>query len=221
MKSAFVTGSSISIGKAIADQLTIDGYNVTYHGTRPLNMPNYLQGDLTTDCERICSQISKLNVLVCCAGGNYGKKKERPVNDNALDISSEDFRLIIERNLFTTVNVCRYLVPKMEKGGKIVLIGSSRVGNHNENGGFCSYLLAKAAIHEYTLCLSAQLHKKGITVNCVAPGRVKNERGGGYTPPPDKPLGQPEQITPLVSFLCSDAANYITGQIIRADGGIK
>ncbi|MFQ3621421.1 MAG: SDR family oxidoreductase, partial [Spirochaetales bacterium] len=90
------------------------------------------------------------------------------------------------------------------------------------------YATAKAAVHEYTRCLAVMLRPYGIRVNAVAPGDTVTERFKASRPLEEKRLqtsgsleryGWPEEIAATVEFLVSDASSYITGQVIRVDGG--
>jgi 3-oxoacyl-[acyl-carrier protein] reductase len=90
------------------------------------------------------------------------------------------------------------------------------------------YAVAKAAVHEYTRCLAAQLREHNVQVNCVAPGGTVTERflriheidqGRLATEGTLIRYGRPQEVGSVVAFLCTDAARFINGQVIRVDGG--
>ena len=199
-------------------------------------------GDLALESEvkRIADEIrakwKKIDILVCCAGGNVGAKGVtfgqggRPSNDDCLNISLEDFHSVMDRNLMTAVLCCREVAPEMmaRKAGRIITIGST--GGCVGYKSLCAYRVAKAALHMYTRCLAEQLRPDNIPVNCVALGSVASERwhvayGGGKSEDrliKDGTLervAQPRELAGVVGFLCTPAGGYISGQVIRFDAG--
>jgi len=197
-------------------------------------------GDLSLENEvkRIADDIrerwKQIDILVCCAGGNVGAKGVtfgkggRPSNDDCLNISLDDFRSVMDRNLITAVLCCREVAPEMmaRKSGRIITIGST--GGCIGHKGLAAYRVAKAALHMYTRCLAEQLRPYNIPVNCVAPGSVASERwqaaygSGSERLIEDGTLervAKPHELAGVVGFLCTPAAGYISGQIIRFDAG--
>ena len=198
-------------------------------------------GDLSLENEvkRIADDIrarwKNIDILVCCAGGNVGEQGVtfgeggRPSNDDCLNISLDDFRSVMDRNLMTAVLCCREVAPEMmeRKSGRIITIGST--GGCVGHQGLCTYRVAKAAVHMYTRCLAEQLRPYNIPVNCVAPGSVASERWwvayGGKSEDrliKDGTLeraARPQELAGVVGFLCTPAGGYISGQVIRFDAG--
>lgn len=175
-----------------------------------------------------------IDILVNCAGGDVGSKGidprtgGSPEGNDALSISLEDIDSVIGRNLLSCVYLCRLLVPDMieRRSGVIVNVGStaglSGIPQH------AIYATAKAAVHEYTRCLAAQLRPYGIRVNAVAPGEIFTERFAATREinedmvSPGGTLvryGQPRELAEVVGYLVSDSASFVSGQVIRVDGG--
>lgn len=197
-------------------------------------------GDLTDETAvehctaAIRERFERIDILVTCAGGDIGAggtfapNAGKPAGNDAFNISVKDLKAVLDRNLMTCLLACRAVAPEMQarRSGWIVNIGSvsGLIGRPSE----AIYATAKAAVHEYTRCLAAQLRPHNVHVNAVAPGpvvtarflatRVTDEarkvKGGTL-----ERYGWPEEIAHAVAFLASDKASLISGQVLRADGG--
>jgi len=179
-------------------------------------------------------RFGQIDILVCCAGGDIGAggtavgKGGRPENDDCLNISLDDYQSVMDRNLLGSILCCREVAPEMieRNSGRIITIGSIAGCSGRTFGAI--YSVAKAALHEYTRCLADQLRKHNIPVNCVAPGGTVTERFLRINPVEDEMMveegtleryGRPEEVSGVVGFLCSEASRFISGQVLRVDGG--
>ncbi len=197
-------------------------------------------GDVTKEAEvkRIADEVrsrwGRIDILVCCAGGDIGAagtgvgRGGRPEKDDCLDISLADMQSVMDRNLTSCVLCCREVAPEMiaRKSGRIITIGSIAGLFGRPTGSI--YAVAKAAVHEYTRCLAEQLKPHNVPVNCVAPGGTVTERFLRIHDVDQKRLategtldryGRPHEIASVVGFLCTPAAGFISGQVLRVDGG--
>ena len=197
-------------------------------------------GDLTDQnvVERIVGEItgqfSQIDILITCAGGDIGSKglkgpkAGKPESNDGVFVSLEDIRTVLDRNLMTCILCCRAVAPQMmeRKEGRIVNMGSiaGAVGIPQS----VIYATSKAAVHEYTRCLAAQLRPYNINVNAVAPGSITSPRFLKSRPIDESMMpggdtlvryGSPEEVARVVEFLVSEEAGYVSGQILRIDGG--
>lgn len=267
-QTAWVTGSSRGIGRAVAEALAAAGARVALHGSnrfhgRVTGEGNDLRetaaemakrtgaevlavvGDLTHEEEvrRIAAEIraqwERIDILVCCAGGGEAAsgvadgRYGRVEHNDCLSISLVDFQAILARNLMTAVLCCREVAPEMieRATGRIITFGSIAGCIGWPRGGGAAYSAAKAAVHEYTRCLAEQLRPHNIPVNCVLPGHINTPRTkavyagdrcrtaaeAGHSRL--EHVGRPEDVAALVRFLCGPGGEYISGQILRVDGG--
>jgi 3-oxoacyl-[acyl-carrier protein] reductase len=197
-------------------------------------------GDLTDEAavKSIVAQIhqkfGRIDILVNCAGGDIGaqgtmgENAGKPLSNEAVFISLADVRTVLDRNIMTCILCCREVAPEMmeRKAGWIVNIGS--VGGLSGRAEGAIYATAKAAVHEYSRCLAAQLRPYNVYVNVVAPGPIVTPRFLASRPIDEtlktaegtlERYGQPIEIARAVAFLVTQGSSYITGQVLRVDGG--
>lgn len=201
-----------------------------------------VHGDLTDPLAvtRIVSEIhaafDRIDILVTVAGGDIGRRgveapnAGKPERNDAVGVSFEDYRVVLDRNLTTCFLCCKEVAPEMmaRKAGRIITFGSMSALKGIPQS--VVYSAAKAAVQQYTRCLAVQLRPYNITANCIAPGDILTARWKASRPvDPSLDLrdgtleryGQPIEIARVVGFIASDAASYITGQVLRVDGGTQ
>jgi len=231
-KTALVTGASRGIGRAIAQELAAAGASVVIGYRSGQDEAEALaaeigaravQADVSSaeDAARLVEEAGDLDILVNNAGLTRDGLLAR--------MSDDDWRTVIDTNLSSVFYTCRAVCrPMMKKrGGSIVNI-SSIVGVHG-NWGQTNYAASKAGIIGFTKSLARELGSRGVRANVVAPGYVKTQltdvlpeeaTAAMLQATPLGRLGEPEDIAGAVRFLCSDAAAFITGEVLLVDGGL-
>jgi 3-oxoacyl-[acyl-carrier protein] reductase len=231
-KSALVTGASRGIGRAIAAELAtagatvVVGYRSGQEEAEALAAEiggRAIQADVSSpdDARRLVEEAGDLDILVNNAGLTRDGLLAR--------MSDEDWRTVIDTNLSSVFYTCRAVTrPMMKKrAGSIVNI-SSVVGVHG-NWGQTNYAASKAGIIGFTKSLARELGSRNVRANVVAPGYVKTQltdvlpedaTAAMLQNTPLGRLGEPEDVAGAVRFLCSEAASFITGEVLLVDGGL-
>lgn len=243
-KTALVTGASRGIGRAIALQLASEGALIAVHyghskaaaedvlaAIKAAGGDGFLvQGDVgeMAGIEKLFHEldaalaergIKGFDILVNNAGvGVFG---------DVTNTVEADFDKAFAINVKGVLFVTQYAVPRLRDGGRIINISS--MVSHNAYPDFIAYAASKAAVDSITLSLAAGLGSRKITVNAVAPGATATDFIGDL----DEPfmnaikdgtalgeIGRPEDIANVVSFLASDAGGWVTGERMRASGGM-
>lgn len=240
-QTAIVTGGSRGIGRAVAVRLAKDGMNlvINYRGNsaaaeeterlcRELGAEVLLvQGDVSRaeDCEKLTAQakeaFGRVDVLVNNAGITRDGLLAR--------MTEEDFRAVLDVNLVGPWNMMKAVnrIMMKQRYGRIVNLSS--VTGLMGNMGQTNYAAAKAGIVGMTKSYAREVAGRGITVNAVAPGFIDTDMTEAMpegakdkiiTGIPMGRTGKPEDVAETVAFLASEQAGYITGEVLRVDGGM-
>ncbi|UVE68104.1 3-ketoacyl-ACP reductase FabG2 [Burkholderia pyrrocinia] len=234
-----VTGASRGIGRAVAMRLASDGFSVTVHCRSGRDQAEAVAaaireqggtaGVLQFDVRDRTACRQQLEADVAANGAYYGIVCSAGVTrDGAFPaLTDEDWDIVIETGLDGFYNVVHPLTMPMVRlraGGRIVTIAS--VSGVMGNRGQVNYSAAKAGLIGATKALAVELASRRITVNCVAPGLVDTGmlddvplEHALQTVPMGR-VGQPDEVAAVVGFLMSDAATYVTRQVIGVNGGM-
>lgn len=242
-KNAVITGARTGIGRAIVERFAQEGANIwaVVHredvewlsamdtlatGCGVWIKPVYIdlsdEGQIKQGMQSIIKEKMPIDVLVNAAGVLSPKRLFTMT-------SLADIRQLMEVNFFAAVQLSQLASRAMmrQKSGSIVHISS--VSAWAEDSAQLEYAVSKAAINCATKKMAAELGAYGIRVNAVAPGLIETKmlaeanedaveqlKNGTYM----KHIGKPENVASMVAYLANDEANYVTGQIIRVDGGM-
>lgn len=238
MKRALVTGGSGAIGAAICARLGADGHAVIVHahqhaasaqkvvdkikaggGRATLATFDITDGEATKRALESLLKDGPIQVVV----NNAGLHDDAPM----AGMTPDQWRRVIDLSLNGFFNVTQPLLLPMigTRWGRIVSISS--LAGVAGNRGQTNYAAAKAGLHGASKSLAIELASRGITVNVVAPGLIESSATRQAFKPeqietivPMKRVGTPEEVAALVSFLVSDQAGYITGQVVGINGGM-
>jgi 3-oxoacyl-[acyl-carrier protein] reductase len=238
---ALVTGGSRGIGAAICEELAAAGAIVAVNYARNAEAAGEVcgriaaaggtahgvQGDVASAdgaaalVAAVESDIGPIDVLV----NNAGITRD----DLIMRLSEDDWRAVIDTNLGGAFFTCRALSrPMLKRRAGVIVNITSIVGVHG-NAGQTNYAASKAGLIGLTKSLAKELGGRGIRVNAIAPGYIATELTDAL---PDQAreailggtplgrLGEPADVARAVRFLCSDAAGFITGDVLAVDGGL-
>ena len=240
-KVALVTGGGRGIGKAIALELARCGATVVinYNGSQQTAMETVSEIEKLGSIARavkcnvadfakseemvkqVLSEFSRVDILV----NNAGITRDNLI----MRMTEKDFDDVISTNLKGAFNMIKHLSKNFLKlrGGKIINISS--VSGVMGNAGQANYSASKAGIIGLTKSVARELSSRNVCVNAVAPGFIETDMTGALPEAtldaakqtiPLGRIGQAQNIADMVSFLASDKADYITGQVICVDGGM-
>jgi len=240
MKYALVTGASRGIGRAVAERLARDGYSV---------LINYQQNDAAANevkhaieaaggtAELLRFDVSNKtiveNALGAWAEKHEGERIDVLVNNAGIRrdtlmvfMQDNDWQQVLDTSLQGFFYVTRCVLQKMltARHGRIINIAS--ISGVNGLPGQTNYSAAKAAIIGATRALAKEVASRKVTVNAVAPGFIKTDMTAELDEASLKQMipagrfGTPEEVAAVVSFLASDEASYVSGQVIGVTGGL-
>ncbi len=238
---AIVTGGSRGIGRAIAERLAQEGAKVYLTcASRPES------GEEVAEAIRVAGGQAEILVFdVSDFKATEEALKEVLSKEGQVDIlvnnagltrdgllmrlKEEDWDRVLGVNLKGAFNCCRVVVPAMLKRRRGRIINISSVVGVSGNAGQTNYAASKAGLIGFSKSLAREVASRGVTVNVVAPGFIETDMTAALPEKIRKDLlaqipvgryGRPEEVAAVVSFLASDEAAYITGQVIHINGGL-
>ena len=239
-KTALITGASRGIGKEIALALAKEGCNIVINDIEPamdeakktvseikalkVNAEAFA-ADVSNyeSVEKMVAEIQKRFQKIDILVNNAGITKDRTLKK----MTKEEWYDVINVNLNSVYNVTHLVLPLMPDGSRIISLSS--IAGLGGNFGQTNYGATKAGIVGFTKSLSKELGKNKITVNAIAPGFIKSKMTEKIPVMmleqlmeliPMKEMGLPQDVADLAVFLASEQSRYITGQVIRIDGGL-
>lgn len=234
---ALVTGASRGIGAATALMLAADGWPVRVNyrsdeagakevvakieaegGTAAL-----WQGDVASaeDIARIVEPGDEGPVLVLV--NNAGVR----IDNLSPSLTDEDWATVIDTNLTSTFRATRAALPRMMRARFGRVINVSSVAGIRANPGQANYSASKAGVIGFTRTVAAEVARRGVTVNAVAPGVIETAftedvlEGDLAKAIPARRVGTPEEVAACIRFLASEQASYVTGTTLTVDGGLS
>jgi 3-oxoacyl-[acyl-carrier protein] reductase len=238
---ALVTGGSRGIGAAICTELAAAGAEVAVNYARDEAAANAVCDAVRTaggSAHAVQADVSTAEgaaALVTAVEGDIGPIAILVNNagitrdDLIMRLSDEDWRSVIDTNLGGAFFTCRALSrPMLKRRAGVIVNITSIVGVHG-NAGQTNYAASKAGLIGLTKSLAKELGGRGIRVNAIAPGYIATEltdalpdqaRDAILGGTPLGRLGEPADVARAVRFLCSDAAGFITGDVLSVDGGL-
>ena len=238
-KQVLITGSSRGIGKASALYLAKNGYNIVLHCNKNMEKALEVQKEIETygvnarilqfnvkdreECRKILTEDIEKNGIYYGVVLNAGIARDNvfpAMEDNEWDD-------VIGTNLGGFYNLLKPVVmPMIQNRVKGRIIAMSSISGLSGNRGQVNYSASKAGIIGAVKALSLELAKRGITVNCIAPGVIETDMIKDLPVDemkkliPMKRAGKPEEVASLVNYLMSEDSSYITGQVISVNGGL-
>ena len=239
-KTALVTGASYGIGFAIASGMAKAGATIVFNDIKQelvdKGIAAYKEAgieahgyvcDVTNEdavnemVAKIAKEVAPIDILV----NNAGITRDKLV----LNMDEKDFDAVINVNLKGTFNMIKHTYKHFMKKRYGRICSTASIVGLTGNAGQANYSASKAGIIGLTKSVAKELAGRGVTANAVAPGYIATDMTSVLSDKvkdamkaqiPAKRIGTPDDVADVVAFLCSDDAAYVTGEVIRVDGGL-
>jgi 3-oxoacyl-[acyl-carrier protein] reductase len=244
---ALVTGASRGIGAATAKALAADGWSVAVNYSRDREGAEAIAGSIEGDggsalavcadvadpasademIDEVAKKLGPALVLVNNAGIT--------ADNLSMRLSDEDWNRVIDVNLTAAFRLTRAAIGPMmrQRFGRVINVSS--VVGMRANPGQANYAASKGGLIAFTRTVAAEVARRGVTVNAVAPGLIETHLTREFTPGgsdsngssalldaiPARRTGSPEEVAACIRFLASDEASYVTGAVLPVDGGMS
>ena len=222
-KTCVVTGASRGIGRAIANELALYGGRVVvnYHSSPEAQADVSDVDEVQAMAEAVHEEFGDIDVLVNNAGINIDKRFQR--------FEPEDWQRVLRVNLEGAFNTTWAFYEDIKESEDGRLINISSVNGERGSYGQSNYSASKSGLIGFTRSLAQELARDGATANVVAPGYTRTDMVEGMREDimakireqiPFDRFAEPEEIAPMVRFLATDQARYVTGEVINVNGGM-
>ncbi|CZR55470.1 related to 3-oxoacyl-[acyl-carrier-protein] reductase [Phialocephala subalpina] len=239
-KVALVTGGSKGIGRALSLRLASDGAKVVVNYSSDSSSAEETVKAIGSShaiaikadagnvkeigklVDEAVKAFGKLDIVIACAGIMPLKELE--------GLSEEEFDRVMSVNVKGPLFLTQKAIPHMKEGGRIILFSTTLCAASTVTPNYLAYCTSKGAIEQMTRLLSKDLARKGIMVNAIAPGptatdlfmKGKSEQVlkmiAGFNP--QGRIGTPEEVADVAAFLAGEGGKWITGQVVRVNGGM-
>jgi acetoacetyl-CoA reductase len=241
-RTAIVTGGTRGIGAAITEMLACSGAHVAAGYSQSRARAEQLRDTLTergcsvsihqgnvgnhTDCLRVAEEViadrGRIDFLVNNAGVTVDKTVRK--------MSVDDWHAVLRTNLSGSFYMTKAVLEQMCEQGYGRIVNISSVVGETGNIGQANYAASKSGLIGFSKSLALELARKGVTVNCVAPGFIDTEMVASVPTAmletviesvPVRRLGRPEEVAHAVCFLLDERSSYITGSVLAVNGGLE
>jgi len=238
MKRALVTGGSGAIGAATCRALAVDGHHVFVHANRNVEQAQKIVAEIVAlggSAQMLRFDVAKADEVAAALQPLVEHEpiqiliNNAGIHDDAVfpGMRAQQWHRVIDVSLHGFYHVTQALMMPMIRSRWGRIINMSSVAALAGNRGQVNYSAAKGALNAATKSLSLEVASRGITVNAIAPGIIESEMSVDAFGKeaidrmvPMKRAGKPQEVADLVSFLASERAAYITGQVISVNGGL-